>query len=117
MQAQTEQSVQAGRAMEGRERERERQEGGEERKRLHLLDAPALGSLPITLAGRGAELRCRAHTENWANGGKKGAKVCAQIKIMRAGGGERASSAAADEAARSPSPRKIRAGAQCRSRP
>lgn len=63
MQAQTERSVHTGRAREEREREQERareREGGmeregEERKRLHLLAAPALGSLPTSVSREGSE--------------------------------------------------------------
>lgn len=40
----------------GRAREqRERQGGREERKRLHLLDAPALGSLPTSVSREESE--------------------------------------------------------------
>lgn len=53
MQAQTERSVHAGGARE----ERERQRGREERKRLHLLDAPALGSLPISVSREGSGVK------------------------------------------------------------
>ena len=76
MQAQTEQSVHTDRAREQREREREREqergrEGGRERKRLHLLDAPALGSLPTSVSREGSEQRCRMHTEKWKKKGKE----------------------------------------------
>lgn len=54
----------SGRARKQRERESEREggrreagmEGGrEERKRLHLLDAPALGSLPTSVSREGSK--------------------------------------------------------------
>lgn len=49
-QAQTERSVHTGRA-----RKREREAGRDERKRLHLLDAPALGSLPTSVSREESE--------------------------------------------------------------
>lgn len=38
---------------QGREREGAREGGREERERLHLLDAPALGSLPTSVSRDG----------------------------------------------------------------
>lgn len=54
-QAQREPSVHTGRARVERERQRGRVGEREERKRLHLLDAPALGSLPTSVSREGSE--------------------------------------------------------------
>lgn len=52
-----------------------------------------------------------------AKKGKRGVEVCVQIKIMRVGGGEGERALQMRQLpVRSLSPRRIRAGAQCRSR-
>ncbi|KAK5908899.1 hypothetical protein CgunFtcFv8_016917 [Champsocephalus gunnari] len=75
--------------VEQRRRERMERAGGREggggEKELHLLDAPAPGSMP-TSAIAGREGRCRMHTESLGGRGKE-VEVRVQIRIMREGRG------------------------------